>query len=116
MSKKNSSHHYADLIKHLLEQYALLDKANEEQGVETHTIFDDVTGRYMLFRIGWWRKKRVRSPLVYARVQNDKIWIEEDWTEEGVVPTLLANGVPHESIVLGFRHPRLRPLTEFAVA
>jgi hypothetical protein len=107
---------YAYLIKGVLRHYVELDDASGENDVETHTIFDDESGRYMLFRVGWWRKKRVHSPLVYVHLHLDKIWIEEDWTEDGIVPSLVAKGIPHEIIVLGFRHPNLRPLTEFAVA
>ncbi len=47
---------------------------------------------------------------------NDKIWIEQDWTENGIATELLEAGVPNEDIVLGFRHPERRPLTEFAAA
>jgi len=43
-------------------------------------------------------------------------WIEQDWTEKGIATELLESGVPNEDIVLGFRHPERRPLTEFAVA
>lgn len=103
------------LIKDVLRQYAERDRASGERDVETHTLFDDESERYMLFRVGWWRNERIHSPLVYVRLQNEKIWIEEDWTEDGIVPSLLAKGIPHKNIVLGFRHPRLRPLTEFAV-
>lgn len=54
--------------------------------------------------------------MVYLRIREGKIWVEEDWTKQGVVNDLLAAGVPHEDIVLGFQHPSKRPLTEFANA
>ncbi|BAY29391.1 fdxN element excision controlling factor protein [Nostoc carneum NIES-2107] len=38
------------------------------------------------------------------------------YTEEGVASDLLAAGVPKEDIVLGFRHPKIRQHTGFAVA
>lgn len=53
--------------------------------------------------------------MVYLRIQNGKIWVEEDWTQ-GIVNDLLEAGVPHEDIVLGFQHPSKRLLTEFAIA
>lgn len=46
----------------------------------------------------------------------NKIWIEEDWTKQGIANDLLDAGVPAEDIVLGFQHPSKRPLTEFAPA
>jgi hypothetical protein len=37
-------------------------------------------------------------------------------TEEGVVTDLVEAGIPANEIVLGFRHPKLRQYTDFAVA
>ncbi len=53
---------------------------------------------------------------VYVRIKNQKIYIEEDWTEEGIATELLREGVPKEDIVLAFHDPETRKLTEFAVA
>ncbi|MEN8221606.1 MAG: element excision factor XisI family protein, partial [Pseudomonadota bacterium] len=39
----------------------------------------------------------------------------QDWTEDGIATELLKAGVPNNEIVLGFRNPKKRPLTEFAV-
>ena len=70
----------------------------------------------MIFRTGWRGNQRIHSAIIYARLENDKIWIEEDKTEDGIAPELLAGGVTHQDIVLAFRHPEVRPYTEFAVA
>jgi hypothetical protein len=50
------------------------------------------------------------------RIKNEKIYIEEDWTEEGMANELLTEGVPMENIVLAFQAPETRKLTGFAVA
>ena len=63
--------------------------------------------------------KRQESPLlqhgeyvkVYLRIVQGKIWIEEDWTKQGIADQLLEAGVPPEDIVLGFQHPSKRSLT-----
>ena len=47
-----SLNRYADLIKDVLRQYAERDRVSGENDVETHTLFDDESGRYMLFRVG----------------------------------------------------------------
>lgn len=65
--------------------------------------------------MGWKDMRRVWNTIVYVRLHNDKIWIEEDWTEDGIATDLLAAGVPKEDIVLAFHHPEIRPLTDFAV-
>ena len=70
----------------------------------------------MLMRVGWRGETRVRRSVFYLRLKDGKIWIEEDWTSEGVATELVAAGVPPEAIVLAFKPPELRPLTEFAAA
>lgn len=50
------------------------------------------------------------------RIKNEKIYIEEDWTEEGIANELLTEDVPKEDIVLAFNDPETRKLTEFAIA
>jgi hypothetical protein len=84
--------------------------------VETAVICDDTHGEYLLMRVGWRGETRVHRPVFYLRLKDDKIWIEEDWTQDGIATDLIAAGVPHEAIVLGFQLPELRPLTEFAAA
>lgn len=108
--------HYRKLIQDLLKAYAgQFSQANTDQ-LETHTVFDTAHDRYMVYRTGWWDTRRIHSATLYVRLHEGKIWIEEDGTEEGLATDLLAAGVPHTDIVLGFRHPELRPLTEFAAA
>jgi hypothetical protein len=65
---------------------------------------------------GWSNQKRVSAITVYARVENGKIWIEEDWTEDGIATDLVREGVPKEDIVLAFHPPEMRPYTDFAAA
>lgn len=103
-------------IHRLLEEYRQIYAAQPPSGVETAVISDDLHGEYLLMRVGWRGEIRVRRPLFYVRLKEGKIWIEEDWTEEGIATELLAAGVPHDDIVLAFRPPELRHLTEFAAA
>ena len=79
-------------------------------------MFDEQRDRYIIFRTGWWQKKRVNSAALYLRLHNGKIYIEEDWTEDGIATDLLQAGVPRDDIVLAFHPPELRQHTEFAVA
>ncbi|OQY48652.1 MAG: XisI protein [Anaerolineaceae bacterium 4572_78] len=107
---------YSNLVKSLLQNYTDLACRYPVEYLETHAIFDDERKRYMVLDIGWSDKDRLHKPTLYVRLDNDKIWIEEDWTENGVATDLLAAGVPKEDIVLAFHHPKIRPLTEFAIA
>ncbi|MEZ4867412.1 MAG: XisI protein [Caldilineaceae bacterium] len=103
------------LVKKILSDYAQLANASPD-GVETQLLFDEERDHYMAFRTGWWRKKRIHSAVIYVRLEGGKIWIEEDWTEEGIATELLEGGIPKEAIVLGFHHPTMRRYSEFAVA
>jgi hypothetical protein len=107
---------YRTLIKELLTDQAALLTSTTGDELDTHTIFDEQHNRYMVFRIGWLGKERIQTPYLYLHLRNGKIWIEEDYTEDGIATALLAAGVPHQDIVLAFRHPQLRSLTEFAIA
>jgi hypothetical protein len=107
---------YRTLIMRLLSQHAELLNCSAQSGLESYPIFDEVRDHYLLYRSGWVGKKRIQLPAIYIRLHNGKIWIEEDYTEQGIATELLAADVPHSDIVLAFRHPELRPFTEFAVA
>ena len=39
------------------------------------------------------------------RIKNDQIWIEEDWTEEGIANELMKLGISNLDIVLAFHLP-----------
>jgi hypothetical protein len=107
---------YREIVHRLLEEYQCLYADQPGSDVETAVICDDTHGEYLLMRVGWRDDTRVRRPTFYLRLKDGKIWIEEDWTQEGVATELVAAGVPHEDIVLAFQPPELRALTEFAAA
>jgi hypothetical protein len=66
--------------------------------------------------VDWVNQKRINNTHVHIRIKNEKIYIEEDWTEEGIANELLTEGVLKSDIVLAFHDPETRKLTEFAVA
>ncbi len=52
--------------------------------------------------------------MIHIDIINGKIWIQCDFTEEGVANELVELGVPKTDIVLGFRSPHMRQFTGFA--
>ena len=107
---------YRELIKRAI--CSLSDCLRSSQSGEFETLFlcDLDTGQFQLMNIGWQGKKRICSITLLARLKNDKVWIEEDWTQDGLANRLIALGVPREDIVLAFHPPHLQPLTDFAIA
>jgi len=107
---------YRDTIKKVLAEYDDLANRSSKKKYETCLIFDENHDHYLWMSIDWINKKRINNTHVHIRIKNEKIYIEEDWTEEGIATELLREGVPKEDIVLAFHDPETRKLTDFAVA
>ena len=106
---------YQNFIKQILTEYQRISAQVPVPDVDEVLIFDDERKQYLWFNIGWKQGKRVKAISVYIRIKNEKIYIEEDWTEEGMANELLRLGVPKEDIVLAFQPPEVRKFTEFAI-
>ncbi len=107
---------YQETVKQILTRYDEFDREQPSPGIESVLSFDEVRNHYFWFQVGWDRTGRTCGCTVYIRIWNEKVWVEEDLTEDGVTQDLLDAGIPKSDIVLGFHHPRERALTEFAVA
>ncbi|MDM8558022.1 XisI protein [Candidatus Parabeggiatoa sp. HSG14] len=107
---------YRNLVKKILTKHAKLVTSQCTPEMETILSLDEEHDQYLWLQMGWQKYHRVHGITLHLRLHNGKIWIEQDWTENGIANDLLEAGVPHLDIVLGFRHPERRPLTEFAVA
>ncbi|MBW4542936.1 MAG: XisI protein [Symplocastrum torsivum CPER-KK1] len=79
-------------------------------------VFDETHDHYLLLLIGWQKDERIKSVMIHVRLKDKKIWIEEDWTEEGVATDFLQKGITRDEIVLAFHPPQVRQYTEFAIA
>ena len=82
----------------------------------TEAVFDRTRDRYVLMNVGWDSGERVHGCLVHIDIIEGKLWIQRDGTEHGIVKELVQSGVPKNQIVLAFRPPEVRRLTEYAVA
>jgi hypothetical protein len=108
--------HYRQIVQKILTEYQQWAAGANEPGIQQNLSFDPDHDQYLWLSVGWQGKERHFNVTVYIRIDQAKIWIEEDWTKQGIANDLLEAGVPPEDIVLGFHHPSKRPLTEFAVA
>jgi hypothetical protein len=84
--------------------------------LSARTVFDEAADVYLVIVEGWQDVRRLHGCLVHVEIKGDKIWVQQDGTEDGVVADLLAAGIPKNCIVLGFKSPQSRALTGFAVA
>jgi len=101
-------------VEQVLSVYTTIPYAHGELRCEA--LFDREHDRYALITLGWNAGKRVHFPLVHINIIGGKLWIEKDSTEDGIAVELAAAGVPKSQIVLAFRPPEVRELTEYAVA
>ncbi|MEA5467506.1 XisI protein [Spirulina sp. 06S082] len=108
--------YYQNLVKQILTEYERISAQVPDPDIDEVLMFDDKRSQYLWFNIGWKDRRRVSAISVYIRIKNEKIYIEEDWTEEGIANELLRKGITKEDIVLAFHDPETRKLTEFAVA
>lgn len=106
---------YRQLIKNLLTRYAELVSKQPESGIQSQLIFDEERDHYLWMQTGWSNEHRVHGITLHLRLDKGKIWIEQDWTEDGIATDLLKAGVPNKDIVLAFHQPEIRSMTEFAV-
>jgi XisI protein len=105
---------YQNNIKQILTDYQRISSQVTIVDVDEVLMFDDERSQYLWFNIGWKQGKRVKGISVYIRIKNEKIYIEEDLTEEGMATELMSLGVPASDIVLAFQPPEVRKYTEFA--
>lgn len=104
---------YRYLIERILTEYAQIRYSYGN--LENRVLFDRERDQHAIISLGWTGKHREHGVVAHLEIKNGKIWIQEDNTESGIATDLEAAGIPKGDIVLGFRHPQLRPYTGYAV-
>ena len=80
-------------------------------------VFDTLNDRYLVMSVGWKEPTyRLHFCLVHVDIQDGKIWIQRDGTEDGIAYDLEDAGIPKADIVLAFHSESVRPYTGYAVA
>ncbi|MDM8536237.1 XisI protein [Desulfobacterales bacterium HSG17] len=101
-------------IKKILNDFVKSYNLNADSKLKV--FFDNEQNSYMVLNIGWRRNKYIHSATIHIEIIDNKIWIQNDHTEEGIATSLIEAGIPKKEIILGFRHPKIRQYTEFAAA
>ena len=104
---------YRELVKKIIQAHA--SEQSESGTNQGYVVFDEERNRYLLLYVGWRDEERVHGCPIHIDIQDGKIWIQRDFTEEGLANQLVELGVPKTDIILGFRSPYVRQFTEFAV-
>lgn len=102
-----------------LVQELMLDRAswrNPDDPVKSEVIFDTKRDRYQLVHVGWRNSNtRIYGCIIHVDIQDEKIWVQHDGTEEAIANRLIERGVPKQDIVLAYHSPHMRQYTEFAI-
>ncbi|NES71487.1 MAG: XisI protein [Okeania sp. SIO2D1] len=59
--------------------------------------------------------KKLKYTHVYLEIKNKNIYIEEDFTEEGIAHNLIRLDAIKSDIILAFQAPDMRKFTEFTM-
>ncbi len=78
-------------------------------------IIDEKEDHYLIIETGWHKNQRIYGSLIHIDIIEEKIWIQQDGTEEGVANELVKQGVSPQQIVLGFKTLERRKITDFAI-
>ena len=88
--------------------------APKEQG---QLLYDPQKQHFLIYTIHWDDDRRQYGCYLHIEVKADsKVWIQHDGTDLAVADAFVERGIPRDQIVLGFRSPFYRKMSDFAVA
>ncbi|MDZ4679743.1 MAG: element excision factor XisI family protein [Saprospiraceae bacterium] len=85
-------------------------------GLQFERIADRNTNRFLLTLVGWNDDERIYHLIFHADIIGDKIWIQEDNSDESAASLLEQQGVDKKDIVLAYYPDYHRANTAYAVS
>jgi hypothetical protein len=98
------------------EEYATYLRGSNYSSINYQLIIDEKNRHYQLIAIGWENDNRIFYIIFQSDIIDDKIWIQEDNTEDGLAALIGEKGVSKKEIVLAYFPEYHRKYTEYAVA
>lgn len=103
------------IIRAILSDFAAIPYAHGD--LRSQAIFDTEGDHYLLLTTGTDEDGRhVHYCVFHVDLIGGKFWVQHDATDRPIALELEDAGVPKNRIVLGFREPKIRPYTGYAVA
>ena len=103
---------YHQIIEKVLTEYASIPYHYGD--LKAELIISKDENQYLVITSGWENKTRIHACIIHIDIIDDKIWIQNDSSEDGIALDLLAEGIQKKDIVLGFYSLKRRKYTEFA--
>ncbi|OAV43817.1 element excision factor XisI family protein [Lewinella sp. 4G2] len=83
--------------------------------IQDDMVVDPISGSLLLYYDTWNEETRTYGCYLHLKVAEDgKVWVKHDGTDIVVIDLLEAAGIPSKEIVVGWHHPAVRKMTEFA--
>lgn len=105
---------YQDIIIHYLQEYGKVKPANLPD-IDSYVIIDRENNHFQLLQVGWQAEDYIFSVVFHFDIKDGKVWFQRNITDRDVVDELMDRGIKKQDLVLGFRYPKMRPYTGFAV-
>ncbi len=106
---------YSDILTHLLaDRYKISHPQSPE--VRAEIVIDRENHHYILMYVGWEKDRFYYFSAIHFDIIGEKIWIQQNNTEDALVDELESEGVDKSDIVLAFLPPEMRVHTGFALA
>ncbi|MGD1700612.1 XisI protein [Dapis sp. BLCC M229] len=105
---------YPEIVTQILKEH--YQYHTQDSQYETQLILDSERNHYLLISLRWQNEKRDYGCSIHVDIKDGKIWIQQDFTEQGIAQQLLDLGVPKSDIVLAFRSPFVRQFSDFSVS
>ena len=100
----------------VFEEYAAYLRGSNYSSVDYQIITDDKHDHYQLVAVGWENDRRIFYVIFQADIINNKIWLQEDNTEDGLAALLEAKNISKKELVLAYFPEYHRKYTDYAVA
>ncbi len=106
---------YQNILTEFVENFAK-NPFSIQKSLENQALIDTKHNHYQVVTLGWDKNSFVYSPILHFDIKDEKIWIQQNWTDVMVDDELVKMGVDKNDIVLGFLPVYAREYSGLAVA
>jgi hypothetical protein len=96
----DNSLRYQDIIKSIVLKYSQFRPFHGN--IRLDPLIDEYNKRFSIMQVGWDRGRRVRGNILYIVINNDKVIVEYDGLEHGIINDLIRAGIPENEIILAY--------------
>ncbi|WP_445176423.1 XisI protein [Microcoleus sp.] len=92
---------YHQYVQTSITRYAEDDVSDDE--VEVQLILDTERDHYQWMNVGWEHLTRIYRSIIHIDIKEEKIWLQQNLTDQNPAEELVEMGVPREDIIFGLQ-------------